>query len=435
MKTKTLNLVRLLLLLCLTATFSCKKDPKKDQESPSLIISSPAVGTSFNMYDTIRVEAQFKDETNLSSIVITLRDMNGVVVQAAGTEPLSGNSKYYTTFYVLYEYRLKTGDYLLELSLSDGTNVTTKTVQIHIIESPTYLKGFYIVHSDINSSSLNKYDTNFVNTNIIPQTTSYNSSQISNYNQLLYYTHSTNQSLKVVDLITNQNKWEVTGLGVTNSLCAVNESGVYFSKDQGNVVTYNHQGLIVRSYLSNEPDYFVKHLFACGKYLVVNLENLSSSTSRKTVFFEIATGIVKYVLNDNKECTLALSHSDNEIYLITNNGSGSIIGNLNLTSLNYYQPVTSTSKINSATLVDGETMLFSTADGNIKQYTYTNGNVVSLISGINSGTLFYSEKFNKLYSAQAKNLVVYNKAAFALSFDRQYVSSDTIRDFHIIYNK
>lgn len=435
MKTPLKKTVRLILLLSITFFISCKKE-KKDTEDPQLTMYSPTNGTTFNMFDTIKIQAQFTDNVELSSISISLRDLNGISVQPSGTQSLSGSSRTYTTNYILYEYRIKTGDYNLELVLSDGENTTTKTIPIHIIESPTYLKGFYLAHSNSSSSSIQKYDTNFVNTATFPQSSSYLGSDISNYYQQLYYTEGSNQSLKTIDATTNQSLWTIGSLGVNNSMCVSDGSKVFFSKDQGNIVSYNHEGTLIRSYLSNEMDYFAKHVFACGKYLIVNLEHNTLSTTRKTVIFEIASGIVKYVFTDNTECIQALSRSDNEVYLITNNNSGSsLIGNFNLTTLNYNQPHTSTSKIKSATLVDSDNILFCTEDGNIKQFTYSNTNLITLLSGVNTSKLFFSEKSNRLYSAQAKNLVVYNKSAFALNFDKQYVSSDTIRNFHLIFNK
>ena len=128
--------------------------------------------------------------------------------------------------------------------------------------------------------------------------------------------------------------------------------------------------------------------------------------NRITVVFEIATGIVKHVLYDNAECTQAFSHSATEIYLITNNISGnSIIGNLNMTTLNYNLAFTASSKITSTTLLDADNLIFSTANGNITQYTYSNGSAINISSGAPSNKLYYSSKFNKLYSAQGKNLV------------------------------
>lgn len=429
------TLVRLFLLVSVTILISCKKE-KKDNDPPQLTTYSPSNGTSFNMFDTINIQAQFKDEQQLTSITISLRDLNGISVQPSGTEALSGNSRSYSTRYVLYEYRIKTGDYNLELSLSDGENVTTKTIQIHIIESPTYLKGFYLAHGDNTSTNIKKYDTTFTNTANFSFTGPYSGSDISNYYQQLYYTESNNQALKTIDATTNQSLFTISNLGVNNSKCASDNSKIFFSKELGNIVSYNHEGTLIRSYLSNETDYYAKHVFACGKYLVVNLEHNTLPTSRKTVVYEIASGIVKYVFTDNTECIQALSHSENEIYLITTNNSGSsLIGNFNLTTLNYNQPHTSSSKIKTATLVDADNIVFCTEDGNIKQFTYSNGNLITLQSGVTTNKLLFSEKTNRLYSAQAKNLVVYNKSAFAISFDKQYVSSDTIRNFHLIFNK
>lgn len=429
------TLVRLFLLVLFTILISCKKD-KKDSSAPQLTMYSPANGTTFNMFDTITIQAQFTDEKQLSSISISLRDLNGISVQPSGTEALSGNSRTYTTRYVLYEYRIKTGDYNLELSLSDGENVTTKTIQIHIIESPTYLKGFYLAHGDNATTNIKKYDTTFTNTANFSFTGPYSGSDISNYYQQFYYTESNNQALKTIDASTNQSLFTINSLGVNNSKCVSDNNKLFFSKELGNIVSYNYEGTLIRSYLSNETDYYTKHLFACGKYLVVNLQHNTIATSRKTVIYEIASGIVKYVFTDNTECIQALSHSENEIYLITTNNAGSsLIGNFNLTTLNYNQPHTSSSKIKSATLIDADNIVFCTEDGNIKQFTYSNSNLITLLSGTITTKLLFSEKTNRLYSAQAKNLVVYNKSAFALSFDKQYVSSDTIRNFHLLFNK
>jgi len=426
----------LALVLLLNACTSCKKKKKEDVQPPTISVISPSVGTSYNMFDTIRIDVQLDDETQLTKIEIILRDLNGISVQPGGSQSLNGTSKRYTTDYILSEYRLKTGNYNLEFSVSDGSNVTVKNVQIHITESPTYLTGYYFVYRNTTSHTLNKLDTNFVNTATINAFGAYGISGVSLYYQQLYLLNPSAQTLTTYKIQDHLVKWSLASIGINNSVCAIDENKIFVSKASANVVSYNQNGTLIRSYISNETFFYVKHIFLCGNYLVVNIEDNSNSASKKTIIYEVATGIVKRVITDNTECTQAFSHASDEIYIVSKTNAGtSIVGNLNMITLNYYQPLNSASPIKSSVLIDTGTLLFSCADGSIKQYTFSSGNLIPLLTGTIADKLYYSPTFNKLYIAGAKTFTSYNKAPFALSLDKQLVALDTIRDFHVVYNK
>lgn len=425
-----------LVLLLFAFVSACKKKTKEDTEAPCIGIDMPSVGTSYNMFDTIHIAASFSDNIQLSKIEISLRDLNGSLVQAGGSLALGGTTYRYETDYILSEYRLKTGDYNLEFVLSDGTNVTVKNIRIHIIESPTYLTGYYFVYGNNTSHSLNKLDSSFTNISGINTPGTYGSSGISLYYQQLYHLNPSTQTLKTYKISNHALNWSLSNIGINNSVCVVEENKVYVSKASGNVVSYNHDGTIIRTYFCNETNFYVKHIFPCGNYLVVNIVDNVNSASKKTVVFEVSTGIVKHVITDNTECVQAFSRNADEIYLIikTNTGS-SIIGKLNMTTLNYYQPLNFASPVMAAALIDSETLVYSCADGTIKQYTIATGNLITLLSGVPATKMYYNSRFNKFYIASAKALLRYNKAAFALNYETQQILADTIRDFHVVYNK
>ena len=75
-------------LLFIFFLISCKKD-KKDIQPPAITFISPASAQTYKMFDTILVSARVTDNQHLSSINVTLTDLNHTPLQSSYSVPIS----------------------------------------------------------------------------------------------------------------------------------------------------------------------------------------------------------------------------------------------------------------------------------------------------------------------------------------------------------
>ncbi|MDP2386460.1 MAG: hypothetical protein Q8M29_08815 [Bacteroidota bacterium] len=434
----TVKVVRYYLLIPLTLIFifSCKKE-KKDETPPVITMHLPLSGAHYNMFDTIRIAAHFSDETKLTTAEITLRDMNGNPVQSSITATLSGTTYDLTTEMELYEFRLPSGTYNLEVVVNDGENVGIKTTAISITESPLLKKGYYFVTKNGSQHIYTKADTNYVSTASINLNGTFVGSSISTYYQNLYVASSANQSFKTIDISTGITKWTLANAstGATLTACTTDGKNVFLGKDDGNIYKYNKDGTIVRSYNSDEMTYYVKSIFYCGDYVVAGLADFTSTT-KKTVVFESSTGIVKKViLNTNLKS--AFVKSAGELYLVSNNQQGKAVVEVLTVSGGGLNEVLDlgTYTVYSACMINSNTLLVATSDNNVYYYQYNTNTFLTVLTGMPAFKMSYSPVFNKLYLSSYKDFHTYTVSSFALSQQTNYTHNDTIQDFQVIFNK
>lgn len=426
----------LLLPLILFFLFSCKKE-KKDETPPVITMHLPISGAHYNMFDTIRISAHFSDNTKLTTAEITLRDMNGSPVQSSIKANLSGTSYDLYAEMELYEFRLPSGSYNLEIVVNDGENVGIKTTTITLTESPLLKKGYYFVTKNGTQHTYSKTDTNYLNTATINLSGTFVGSSLSTYYQNLYAVSSANQTFKTIDASNDITKWTLTNPSTGAVMTACNSDGknVLLGKDDGTIYKYNHEGTFLRSYSSGESTYYVKSVFYCGDYVVAGLADFMSTT-KKTVVFENSTGLVKKVII-NSDLKAAFVKSAGELYLVSNNQSGKAVVEVLTVSGGGLNEVVDlgTFTVSSACMINSNTLLIATSDNKVYYYQYSTNTFMAVLTGMPAQKMSYSPTFNKLYLSSHKDFHTYNVSPFAVSQQTNYTHSDTIRDFQVIFNK
>ena len=415
---------------------SCKKD-KKDTTPPVINMSLPVSGTTYNMFDTIPIAASFSDETQLTRAEISFRDMNGISVQPGFTINLSGKSFNLNEELPLHEFRIPTGNYNIDITVSDGENASTKSTTVHIIESPYERKGFYFFAKDGSQHSITKTDTNFALISAYSIGGTHVSSEISNYDQIIYAASSINWPFRAISIADGTTKWSLGNPGTAATITSTCFDGknIFLGKDDGNVYKINQDGTPVRSYLSGEMTYYVKAVFYCGDYIVVSLFDFNS-TSKKTVVFEISSGIIKKVIQ-NSEVKAAFQKSSGELYLLSVNSSNRAIIEVYTVLTNNMNQVVDfgVGNITSACQVSNNILIVGLSNGNVYYYQNSSGVYLSVLSGIQCQKMIYSPKFNRLHLSSYKNFYSYSVNSFALNLQNSHASPDTIIDFQVIQNK
>lgn len=426
----------LFLFLLLSLFISCKKE-KKDETPPSVHITSPNNGASYDMYDTILVTANLNDETNLKRVEVRLLDNTGATVQNSFGVDISGSDHHFVYQLELYEYRLPSGVYTIEVSASDGSNVTVATVNVNITESPTTKKGYFLITQKSNQNFLIRCDTNFVDQNTFTTPGNYICSSLSNYYQLIMNSGIPNQNFKAIDININQIAWTINNSNSVANIISIADDGknIFVGKNDGNAYKHNYLGSIQKTYASGEIDYYTNSVFYCNDYLVVGLNNFYNSTKR-TIVFEISTGLIKKVLLNN-ELKAAYVKSDNELYLLSNTPSGeAILETLTILGGNVSQTKNfGTKNILSSCAINYGALLISLSDNNVYYYQASNNSYSSVLSGTAVNKLKYSSRFNEVYMLSYKDFYVYDAGNFSLSLKNNISKSDTIKDFHIWLNK
>lgn len=429
---------------------SCKKD-KKDAQAPVIGCFSPAINQHYKMFDTIIVNAQVTDNEHLSSLNVTLTDLNHTPLQASYAVPIQSAGFTFTIKYILTQYHLQTGTYFLQIIANDGYNTATYNQPIYITESPTLLWGFCMVLKG-NPQTINQVDTN--NAHVFSSITlsqAYNGMKYGAYNQQLYVNGKGAmpfQSFYVQPQSINQLAYNasatVNQLNYTSLYTDGNKPYVGFYNSDIN--SFDNVGSYGTSYRLNDPNFYPylytktsnygvgvyksKNPAANGPDKIVSFtgfgafyNNIPLPTPNFTVvaMFEKGNDTL-YVLGNDVN-----NHAQAYIYYVTNNNYILQLSNMPLTD-----------KMLSAVKISGSYFIFSTDIG-IYSYQYPTSNCIKNVSVV-AQKLVYQPKLNRLTAAISTSssgaLAFYAVSTHSLTLMRWPLSfNDSIIDFEVITNK
>jgi len=121
-------------------SFGCKKD--RDEVYPKALITSPNVGRTYYLPDTVYVSAEVSDDRNLEFVKIAVTKGDGVPVSNVyQSNDFSMNATVINTFLVLDNVHIASGPYFVQVTTGDGTNVRESFVQINLVEVPLQLRS------------------------------------------------------------------------------------------------------------------------------------------------------------------------------------------------------------------------------------------------------------------------------------------------------
>src|SRR4029077_13198750 len=115
-------------LLLAIIFFSCKKS--KDVGSPSVQINTPATLSTFNVFDTIKVNAHVSDANQLTVVSIYIINSQGVQVLPSSSVAITSHNMTFTSPYILSDIHMLSGQYNIVIYASNGTNTTYAYRQI-----------------------------------------------------------------------------------------------------------------------------------------------------------------------------------------------------------------------------------------------------------------------------------------------------------------
>ncbi|MGL5889191.1 MAG: hypothetical protein ACRC3B_04865, partial [Bacteroidia bacterium] len=137
--------MRALLLVFLTLLFvvSCRQG--NDEQPPEITILQPTSIVNASTFDTLHLELKFTDNEQLTEYIVRVVNTSLVPVFPSVVQSLSGREQTVSLSYLLDDPRVASGNFYIEVQLSDGFNTVRKFSQLQFTQLPRELKGFCFV--------------------------------------------------------------------------------------------------------------------------------------------------------------------------------------------------------------------------------------------------------------------------------------------------
>lgn len=431
---------------------SCKKD-KKDTQPPSVTWISPGSGQHFNMYDTIAVSATVVDNNHLAYINVTLTDLNHTPLQPSYAVPITSAGFTFNIRYVLSQYHLSSGTYLMQITADDGSNTVSSYQSIYITESPTLFWGFCTVLKNANQT-INFIDTSSANlsgTAFTPLTLlqAYNGMKYGGYYQQLYVNgkggmpfqafyvqpQTINQSLAYsANATTNQ---------VDYTTLYTDGTKPYVGFLNSDVNTFDNSGAYSTSYRLNDINYYPYLFTKTGNYGVGVYKSKIAPNPDKIVAFTSFGAFFQSILvpSTNFKVVALFEKGNDSLYVLGNDA------NNNAQAYVYYPPNnafsnallnnnTTIGSMLSAVKINGNYFIFSSGS-TIYSFQFQTASYISNIP-VGAQKLAYQPKLNWLVAATGSTLNIYTVGTNSLTLIPKASSInciDSIIDFEVITNK
>ena len=421
---------------------SCKKD-KKDTQAPGIGCFSPTAGQHYKMFDTVIVNAQITDNEHLSSVNITLTDLNHAPLQASYSVAIPSASFTFAVKYVLTQFHLQTGTYFIQINADDGYNTSSYYQPIIITESPTQLWGYCTVLKNT-SQTINQIDTANVVISSIVLSQAYNGIKYGAYNQQLYVNGKGArpfQSFNIQAQAANQLNYSASATVNQLDYTSLYTDGYkpYVGFLNSDINSFDNTGAYGTSYRLNDPNFYPylftktsnygvgvfksKNVAAYGLDKIVSFTGFGASFNSTPIpnftvvaLFEKGNDSVYVFGND------ASNHVQAYIYYTPNNSFSSALGGL------------PTDNILSAVKVNGNYIIFSSSS---QIYSYQYLNYLPYLS-VGAQKLAYQSKLNRLVAATGTSLNSYYVGTSSLTPVPNAITincGDSILDFEVITNK
>ena len=371
--------------------FSCKKDNDK-ATPPEIEILSPAENTVFNMFDTVTVIFNVRDDEALTSVAVSLVDGSNNQVQGSVNATPSSMTTSVTALYVRNEIHLPSGYYYLKVSASDGKSSNYKLRKIYINEAPRKFLGAYLV-SSTGPGNVNLFaaDTLMNISSAYTYAGDFAAASLSSYNQAFYMAGQTSGNFSSLSLPGHIIGWTVPLIPSANPYFTdviSYQKNVYLAFYDGRIKGYSKTGSIVFN-ANIAQGFFPTRIARHPDYMLVATKEIISST-RKIVLFNGATGTgfqESFMTQVPKE----IFYKDNDnLYFFGNSGTQGVMEIYQISTNGFWTPRTLPAGfLLSAVQIDPDNYLFGMNDGTIYRYQYSITSLTTFVSGIQAGILKY----------------------------------------------
>ena len=420
-------------VLCIMAQ-GCTND--EDDIFPEIKVLEPLAGSSFENGDTIRFQAVFSDNQQLSFTEVALVDMDNkpmlaTVHLAPGQNPFTFSGDYY-----INDPLLPGGDYYLRFRASDGKNVENIFVKIRVYElNRELLYPVIVTHPELDTWSVYRMNSINVWQNIYTHTGDYSGSVVNSAASQLYTCGIYQTDLTAVRLPDGIPQWKVKpmthqsgkwfgGISFTNPI-------LYISTADGSIRGYDKTGNEI--YHSAIFGNGVPGLSVTTNNFVISSFRNAFSNDRYLVAFHITGGLMIHTKFMQAEvAAMAYAGSDKVLVFSNNGGHGEILlyngtdNTLGLLHSSYEGTFHTASKI------DTDNYLVSTNTG-IFRYRKSNNSFTLFVTKNENSIMAYENISQLVYVCSGKTMEIYTFPLAGL--EQTFTLPDTAVDIHLVYNK
>lgn len=425
-----------IVFLSLITLFSCKKDV--DERGPEIKFNTPIENQTFNAYDYVTVNATVTDDVKISSVAVSLLDVNQGYAHVTLPVAVSSPSMTLNLAYFLDNIHLETGFYYIKISASDGTNDSYKFQKIYLVAVPKVLSGIYVVSNTGSfQTNLSTIDSTF--SSIIPYHTfsgDYLSSSVSSYHQQAYMCGNYTGNFTGHVLQFNSPKFIIAPVPSSNPYFTGyynDDRDTYVARYDGNIKGYNYVGGLMYNAVALSG-YYAQHMCFNDGYLIAEEKEIFTVTKKLVTYY--STGSIE------KNCALtqdvvAFCEKDNSnVFVFGNVGGQATIELFDRINNNLWSPypfALASGSLLSALKLDSDIYLLGHSNGTIYKYQYSSSSVTTYLSGYTAVKLKYDSVNDKLYVVEANNVTTFDLSTLALS--NTVNSTETILDVHLLYNR
>ncbi|HVA97383.1 MAG TPA: Ig-like domain-containing protein [Bacteroidia bacterium] len=417
--------------------WSCKKDTT-DTKPPVISILSPYANQLYNVNDTILISANVTDETQLTSVYVSLENAQLSQVEPAVNIHVTSRNMGFSQRYELSDQHLLSGIYYVVVTANDGYNLISGFQKISITASPRKRTGIYVLTQPYNPDiNVLKIDSNFQVSQQFSTISDYSGSAINSYYQQLTIAGSYTGHLNAFNLSTNSSQWShPSGSGSTPYF-----EGIYNDDTLSYVPLYNGQ---IKGYDNNgmqnfsaaaDPNFYGTQLFKQNGKLFVEEKYITGSPINLVTFYCPFGANYQEAL---MPCdAVAICPKDyNDLLIFGNNASGQgVMEMFTINSNTFYSPQTLPSgKILSAVAIDSDDWLIGCDNNTVYKYQYSNNSLTSFIPSIRAYHLLYDDVNNQIIVASKNTVSEYTYVTIP-TLVNTVNTTDSIINIHLLFNK
>lgn len=416
------------LLMVALVLQACKK---KDEVPPTIEIVSPNNGQLYHVYDTIVVSFKISDETELISAAVEVVNQNFIPVTPKTTiSNFNGSAEV-----ILGDKLLQTGDYLLQVSATDGSNDSREFVEIRIIAIPKVRRAVYVATSSgSGEDSMWKVDSLMQQSIawIQPGQDVLKLCVNSSYDVLgLMGRFST--GLKCYNVLFNNLVWSDHVFTVSQTErymdLECSEDGFYTTIYDREIRRYGINGALTRNFPTGE--FRPEKLFLHDDKLLVEENLVGDNRHVLNVYYE-PTNALLWQVDFEVDITGIAGIGNNEVLVFGNVNGQARVFHYDVSENSFWEPrQLPTGKVCNAIELEGGSVAFS-HDNGVYVYTYS-PNFLSLIRpGSNYRNLVFDVDNGTIIAADGSLLEEFSIAGQLVN---SIALSDSIVSFDIHYTR
>lgn len=414
---------------------SCRKD--EDTEAPTVVITSPVAGSSFDVLDVFTVSITVSDNEALSRVDVRLVTENLIQALPVSSHNATGTSRNLNVVYALDDVRMSSGSYFIEAIAYDAAgNEEHAYVQLNITAVPLRLLGVAAAYTSLNSVNVSEADTLW-NVNVLGSYPGdFADLGVSSWWQQVAYTGKLSGPFRCWSLDGNYQGWTANAFPSSGDYWGKCESFerewfINFRTD-GVIRAKSWNGQNTTQYTANSGYFF--NAFTCsGDYFYADQADATGTNRVLSVFDKTTGGGAVQQTNLNVVPVKMFPRDNNSIFIVANSSGQGRLLIYDFSANGTWEPVTLPSaQILSAAQVDSNSLLLAMNDGNIYKFTYNPVGVIAWAS-VAAQQVRYDPAGNTVVTAEGAAIRQYDYSSAALM--NSVALPDSLEDIELRFNR